>query len=108
MSKRRISIIFCGGCNPRIDRGKVARQVQDMLVASGYEVGYNVLDGDFVIYMSGCTANCAVKHKPGNLPAMIVAALTIDAAVINKEDLVNEIVMKVRDYFEKLERSLSK
>jgi len=100
MSKRRISINFCGGCNPRIDRGKAARQVQEILIAKGYEVGYNVLDADFVIYLSGCTANCAVKHKAGNLPAMIVAALTIDAAAINKEDLVNEIVMKVRAYFE--------
>jgi len=100
MNNRRISIIFCGGCNPRIDRGKVALQVQEILVARGYEVEYNSLDADFDIYMSGCTANCALKYNHSNHPSIVVAAATVDVVPMDKENLVNEIVMKVRNYFE--------
>ena len=100
MNNRRISIIFCGGCNPRIDRGQVALKVQDILVARGYEVLYNSLDVDFAIYMSGCTVNCAVKYNLSNRPSIIVAAATVDAVAIDNDNLVNEIVMKVRNYFE--------
>lgn len=107
MSKRRISITFCGGCNPRIDRGKIAEQVRGILKASGYQVEYNSADVDFVIYMSGCTAGCAVRNNGRNSPSVAVAAATIDAVAIDAEKLVTEIVMKVRIYFEQLERDLS-
>ena len=100
MSNRRISIVFCGGCNPRIDRGQVALQVQDILAARGYQISYNSLDVDFVIYMSGCTSNCALKHNPAKHPSVAVAAATVNAAAVDKGELANEIVMKVRDYFE--------
>lgn len=100
MNNRRIGIVFCGGCNPRIDRGKVATQVQAILVARGYVVGYNSLDVDFVIYMSGCTSNCALKYNLNNQPSVVVAANTVDVLAIEEGNLVNEIVMKVRNYFE--------
>lgn len=100
MNNRRISIIFCGGCNPQIDRGQVALQVQDILVARGYEVEHNSLDVDFAIYISGCTVNCALKYNHSNHPSIVVAAATVDVVAIDKGDLVNKIVMKVRDYFE--------
>ena len=99
MNNRRISIIFCGGCNPRIDRGQIALQVQEILVARGYEVFYNSLDADFVLYMSGCTANCASKYNHSNLPAIVVAAATVDGVALDETKLVSEIVMKVRAYF---------
>ncbi|MDF2633802.1 MAG: hypothetical protein K0R78_676 [Pelosinus sp.] len=100
MENRRISIVFCGGCNPRIDRGNVALQIQAILVARGYQIGYNSLDGDFVIYMSGCTVNCALKYNLNNQPSVVVAATSVDAVAIDEGELVSEIVMKVRDYFE--------
>jgi len=100
MNNRRISIIFCGGCNPRIDRGQVALQVQDILTARGYEVVYNSLNVDFAIYMSGCTSNCALKYNHNHYPSIVVAAATVDAVPIEKGNLVNEIVLKVRAYFE--------
>ena len=100
MNNRRISIIFCGGCNPRIDRGKIARQVQNVLAARDYEVCYNSLDADFIIYISGCTANCALKYNHSNHPSIVVAAATVDVVAMEEESLVNEIVMKVRNYFE--------
>jgi len=99
MENRRISINFCGGCNPRIDRGQVALQVRDILVASGYQVCYNSLDVDFVIYISGCAANCALKYSSSDRPSVVVAAATVDAIVIDEAQLVTEIVSKVKKHF---------
>ncbi len=100
VNTRRISITFCGGCNPRIDRGQVALGVQEILLASDYQVGYNLSDVDFVIYVSGCAANCAVKYSHSNLPSVVVAADTVDGVAIAERELVAEIVGKVREHFE--------
>jgi sulfite reductase beta subunit-like hemoprotein len=107
MSSWRIGIVFCGGCNPRIDRGQIAAQVRTDLLVMGYEVWYNSLDVDFVIYMSGCTANCALKYNHNHGPCAVVAAATLDAVAADTAELVTKIVMKVRDYFEQLEKTLS-
>jgi len=108
MNKWRISIVFCGGCNPRIDRGQLALQVQDIFVARGYEVNYNSVNVDFVIYISGCTANCALKNRYRQHPSIIVAGAAVDTVALEEGKLVTEIVTKVRHYFEQMERSLSK
>ena len=107
MNNRRIGINFCGGCNPRIDRGKIAAQVATILREREYQIYYNSLDVDFVIYLSGCMANCSLKYKNSNQPCVVVAAETVDAMTRGKEKLVTEIVMKVGFYFESLERKLS-
>lgn len=74
----------------------------------GYEVLYNSLDVDFAIYMSGCTASCAQRYNHNNCPSVVVAATTLDAVVVDKAKLVTDIVIKVGNYFEQLERTLSK
>ncbi|MBP2638641.1 MAG: hypothetical protein H6Q72_4548 [Firmicutes bacterium] len=100
MNNRRISIIFCGGCNPRINRGQIAAEVQNVLLGSGYQVCYNSLDVDFVIYISGCTAGCALKYNHSKLPAAVIAASSIDAVSIDEAKIVTEVTKKVRGYFE--------
>lgn len=105
--KGRVGIVFCGGCNPRIDRGKLASAVRDRLATLGHEVRYNSLDVDFTIYVSGCTANCAVKYNSGHCPSVTVAAATLDAVAATEAELVHNIVMRVRDYFEELEKTVS-
>jgi hypothetical protein len=107
MNNWRIGIIFCGGCNPRIDRGRIAAQLRADLLMMGYEVCYNSLDVDFAIYLSGCTVNCALKCNRNDCPSAVVAAATLDAVAVEPAELVADIVTKVRNYFEQLERNLS-
>ncbi|QDR79010.1 hypothetical protein [Sporomusa termitida] len=104
---RYIGIVFCGGCNPRIDRGKIAAGIQAALEADGCRVAINSTAVDYIIYLSGCTANCALKYTCGTAPATVVAAATIDTAVVAAGDLVTEIVTKVRSFYEQLERQVS-
>jgi hypothetical protein len=107
MNNWRIGIVFCGGCNPRINRGKIATQIKEKILLMGYDVWYNSLDVDFAIYMSGCTANCALKYNRKNGPSVVVAAATLDAVAVDTAELAADIVMKVRNYFEQLEKTLS-
>lgn len=107
MNNWRIGIIFCGGCNPRIERGQIAAQLRADLLMMGYEVWYNSLDVDFAIYLSGCMANCAQKYNRNDCPSVVVAAATLDAVAVDAAELVTDIVTKVRNYFEQLERNLS-
>ncbi|HWR06608.1 hypothetical protein [Sporomusa sp.] len=104
MNHRRIGIVFCGGCNPRIDRGKIAAGVRAVLETAGYMVEINSVAVDYVIYLSGCTASCALKYTCGKAPATVVAAATIDATRVAEGELVTEIVTKVRNFYEQLEK----
>lgn len=107
MNNWRIGIVFCGGCNPRIDRGQIAAQLRADLLMMGYEVWYNSLDVDLVIYLSGCMANCVQKYNRNDCPSVVVAAATLDSVAVDSAELVTDIVTKVRNYFEELERNLS-
>ncbi len=104
MRQRCISIVFCGGCNPRIDRGRIAAGVLAVLETAGYQIKINSVAVDYVIYLSGCTASCALKYNCGKAPATVVAAATIDAAWVAEGELVTEIVTKVRNFYEQLEK----
>jgi len=57
------------------------------------------LNVDFVIYMSGCAANCALKYSSSNASSVVVAAVTVDAIVIDETELVTEIVTQVKKHF---------
>ncbi len=101
----RIGIQFCGGCNPHIDRGRIAREVRERLADEGYEVVWNRTDCDFVIFMSGCTASCAERQSCGK-PSIQIAAATVDFTEVAEQEMAAKIVKKVASYFEQLEKPL--
>ncbi len=101
----RVSLTFCGGCNPRIDRGQVADRLRLLLEQDGHETGYNLPDADAVIYISGCMASCAARNCNGLLPSVAVAAATVDAAAVEDGKLVDEVMAKVRRIFHDASRT---
>jgi len=107
MSIKLISISFCGGCNPRIDRKRIAEEVEEYLTTNGYWVIYNSLKADFIVYLSGCSANCAWRYGGGDI-GCVAAGDTLDALSVDVEELARLIIGKVRDYFEQLEKPLSR
>jgi hypothetical protein len=98
-SNRQVSIKFCGGCNPRIDRSLIAEKVRESLFAYGYEIVLNSITADFIVYLSGCTANCAYRYSNSKKPC-VVAESTIDTLPVDKKNLCSLINQKVRYYFE--------
>ena len=96
----RVSIKFCGGCNPRIDRGRLAYEIGKRLIPDGYELVYNSLDASFVVFLSGCNANCALPKTETEMPHVVVAANTVDSLAVDEKELAGRIIEQVRKHFD--------
>jgi len=93
-----IAIKFCGGCNPRVKRGEIAAEIAARLAAQGCRVIYNELDdADAVIYLSGCSANCAQRYSESPLPAVAIAGEMIDGLAVPAAALAAGAVAKPED-----------
>lgn len=95
---KKVSINFCGGCNPQINRSEIAHNVREKLSEMGYHLNYNQPDADLAIYLSGCSSNCAKRYSENNIPCLVVAASTLDAIAVDEGHLVDEIVIRVRNF----------
>jgi sulfite reductase beta subunit-like hemoprotein len=50
-------VVFCGGCNPRIDRSALAAALRDdATLTTGTE-------GEVTVHLSGCERACASGHS---------------------------------------------
>ena len=102
MADKHLSIIFCGGCNPKINRKNIAEALATQLAKHGCKVSYNQLNADLVVYLSGCSVNCAEQRKVDGVPCLVVAGSSIDSISYDESVLAEEIITRGRDYFEKL------
>jgi hypothetical protein len=91
----KVCIQFCGGCNPRIDRGRIATQLQNALLDRGCEVVFNNPIADITIFLSGCLSGCAFKFNPKEPPFVAVAESTVDGVEMSLEKIVPEVLIKV-------------
>lgn len=108
MSTPQVSIRFCGGCNPRIDRGRIARELRDLFESMGMSVIFNSTDADIVVYLSGCLSGCAWKFYPADVPHATVADHTVDMESVEEARIVPEVSRKVKEYYERLETDIRK
>lgn len=104
MLGRRVSINFCGGCNPWINRSEIANEVKKRLLAKNIQVVFNRFDVDLVIYLSGCSSNCAHRYSQSLKPCIVVAAATVDAIALDEPQIVVEVEIRVRNFYERLEK----
>lgn len=102
----QVSINFCGGCNPRIDRTAAAEKIKQQLEVWGIAVSYNNPNADFVVYINGCKVSCASRQIAANRGCVIIAGCNLNALDVAEADLSQLAVEKVRDYLGKVERSL--
>ena len=106
MRPMTVGIQFCGGCNPRIDRGQIALELQKAFIDMGFDVVFNSPDADFVVFLSGCLSGCAFKFNPTGPPFVIVAGATVDGIELGDDLKVSEVIRKVRQYYERLETQI--
>lgn len=93
-----IAIKFCGGCNPRVNRGEIAARLAENLAARGCRVVFNELDeASGVIYLSGCTADCAQRYSESGLPAIVIAGDVVDGMAVPATDIVATAAGKLED-----------
>jgi len=65
------SIVYCGACNPRIDRGAIARELE---AASGAEVAPAGPAAEKTVHLSGCARACASDHQLVDEGAGVIVA----------------------------------
>lgn len=85
--KMQVSITFCGGCNPNIDRGRLAAMIKEQLEPLGITVTYNDRNADFVVYLSGCAVSCASHKAPENQACVRIAGCSVNSLAASEEDL---------------------
>jgi hypothetical protein len=83
-------IVYCGGCNPHIDRGAVASELElaPVFVRPGATV-----------YLSGCPRACASEHRlaTDDPAAAIVAGAQVDGVPASAEDLATAVIDKLKE-----------
>jgi hypothetical protein len=57
----RLAIKFCGGCNPVIERGEVARKIRKEL--AGARWGSWEKESDLLVVINGCPTACAEREE---------------------------------------------
>jgi hypothetical protein len=53
----KLKVVFCGGCNPRIDRAALAAALRD---EEAFPPG---TQGEVTVHLSGCERACASDHS---------------------------------------------
>jgi hypothetical protein len=94
----RVSIRFCGGCNPRIDRGKIALELQKAFTGMGLDFVFNTSEADFAVFLSGCLSGCALKYNPQDPPYVTVAATTVNGLDVSEETVVPAVLAAVESF----------
>jgi hypothetical protein len=102
----KVSIKFCGGCNPKIDRVRLAEEIKNHLLVRDIGVVYNKPDAEFIVYVSGCSASCAMRYSGNDKPCVAIAGGSVDSLSVSEDCLVRIVIEKVGDYLGKLEKSL--
>ena len=98
----QVSITFCGGCNPQIDRSGLAERLKNQLEQLGMQVTYNNTKADFIVYLSGCPVSCASHKGPDHQACLRIAGRTLNSLAVAEEDLLRFAVEKVKDHIDKL------
>lgn len=81
MSKR-VSLKYCGGCNPGFDRVEYVQQVQ---AAAGESITWVTLDDEdvnTVLLVSGCDTAC--PERDGELSPYRIVSITDDHAALEQ------------------------
>ena len=87
---RRAGVVFCGGCNPHIDRTAVAAELP-------------VADDDVrpgtTVHLSGCPRACASDHQlaSDDPDATVVAGELVDGVVTPAAEIAPTVTRKLKE-----------
>jgi len=84
-----VKIVFCGGCNPTIDRTALAAELRAQPDLAASEV---------TVFISGCARSCATEHASARDEerVVVVAGETVDGLPVPAAALVAEIRRKLQ------------
>jgi len=99
-TKRRVSLIYCGSCNPLIDLPKIGQalpaaisQEADLLFVSADETNI-----DTIIILCGCPRACGNKEaiRVRASHCIVVAGESVDAVPVAEKDIIPEVIKELK------------
>lgn len=63
MTKKRIGIKYCGGCNPTYERVQMIQKVQSLMEDRFFFLPHDQQDLDLLLLMNGCPRACADENS---------------------------------------------
>lgn len=93
---KRIAVIYCGGCNPEIDRGGLIRSLSretGLTILPAGQAGPSI---DVLLAVNGCARGCLSQPvDPRFQKLIVVAGLAIDGWPVAARELERTLVGKV-------------
>jgi hypothetical protein len=92
-----IGIKYCGGCNPHIDRTKLAREIKELLPSEYIFTTKQSSVWDIGIMVCGCLTACADKPELTKLARkwIIVAGNSVDLDNAPEEKLADITIRQI-------------
>ena len=59
----KVGVRYCGGCNPRYDRGHLVTYIKDKLQYADFQNAREGVSYDALLIVSGCTSMCVSYEK---------------------------------------------
>jgi hypothetical protein len=106
-AKRHLTVVYCGGCNPQIDR---------IAVAAGMPVDDPEVPPGTTVHLSGCGRACASGHQlvavgggqaggrvdgsaagPDGPPVVVVAGELVDGVPTPSDELARAVTRKLKE-----------
>ncbi len=79
----------------RFSLKEVAEAMAQRLPTDSYKIVYNSTDADYIVYLSGCSAGCADRANPSELPQTVVAGLTVDWVSVKEDEIVDKVLQSI-------------
>jgi hypothetical protein len=88
----KIGVKYCGGCNPRFERGKLFHSIKSRLKEAHFEHAKEGVNYDALLVISGCTNNCASfqQYKYNKGVVNIKDSSELDRAVKELRELMED------------------
>jgi hypothetical protein len=84
-----LRVVYCGGCNPQIDRGAVASEL---------EAAPAFARPGSLVYLSGCPRACASGHQLAtDDEAIVVAGAHVDGVLAPAEGVAAAVIDKLKE-----------
>lgn len=97
-----ISVKFCGGCNPTIDRGGLFRSLQkkgkELELKFKAVIDFEEVDPDsYLLIINGCQSHCVFppEESKNEYRVIIVAGETLDEKKCPESELADRIIARV-------------
>jgi len=99
-SKVRVSLKYCGSCNPLIDLAKVGNELKEAIRKENnlILVSPDSDNIDVIVILCGCPRACGNKeeNRARAKRSIVVAAETVDTVPIAEKDISASVIKKLK------------